>query len=366
MTIEIKENKFKDFFNLPSKIYVDHYVSPARSDLKRFLNKKNPTFAGKDNFRIYTAYIDGKCVGRITAQIHDKYNIHYKSKTGFFGFFDCINNTEVAKALIDTADTWLKSRGMQEMIGNFNLTTQQPMGVVVEGFENKPYMEMMYNPKYTPELLKENGLEPFFPTSTFEISLEHLNKDKLITDKVKALYANPDYEFKKVNKKDFKEQMKFCCHLLNVGFANNPLFVPISDDEFWFQAKEMTFILDEDITRFILHKGKPVGVIVNVPDINPVLKKYGSKLGIRMILDLLRLKKKPDRALLVFASIDPDFHAQGLASSMFNICLSDLVAKGYKSIGVTWVSDSNQGSLTALKRLNPKILQKLNLFKKSI
>lgn len=366
MDITIKKNKFNDFFKVPFDIYDNLYISPAKSDLKRFLNKNNPTFAGKENFCLFTAYRDGKRVGRISSHIHEKYNQHYNSKRGFFGFFDCINDEQVASLLLEHACQWAKERGMDEIAGNFNLTTQQPMGVVVDHFENPPYMEMMYNPSYIPELLKKNGFEGFFPTTTFEIDLTKLDKNNLMTAKSQSFYENSEFEIKKVSRKHFKQQMKECCHLLNVSFANNPLFVPISDEEFWFQAKEMTYILDEDITQFIYHEGNPVGVVVNVPDINPLLKKHKSRLSLGMIFDLLRLKKNKEKALLVFASVDPKFHAKGLGSAIFNICLDMLVKNGYKKLGITWVSDSNQGSLTGLKRVNARPLHRLNLFKKSL
>jgi GNAT superfamily N-acetyltransferase len=365
--MEIKTDRFRDFFEVPFSIYKDsNYVSPFKDDLKRFLNKKNPTFAGKNNYELFTVYIEGKCVGRICAHIHEKYNDHYKSQTGFFGFFDCIDDQAVANSLLDSACKWLKDKGMKEVWGNFNLTTQQPFGVMTEGFENKPYMEMLYSSKYIADLLKARGFSPDFPVTTFEINLEEAVDNNLSSAKVMEIFDNKDFEIKKVSKKNFKTQMAECCKLLNISFANNPLFVPISTDEFWFQAKEMTYILDEEITQFIYHKGEVAGVVVCVPDLNPILKKFHSRLGIGLIFKLLRLKKNKDRALLVFASVDPKFHSKGLGAAMFIRCIEMLRKNGYKSLGITWVSDTNKASLASINKLKHKKVHRLHIFKKEL
>ncbi len=365
--MEIKTDRFKDFFEVPFSIYKgSNYVSPFKDDLKRFLNKRNPTFAGKDNFEIFTLYQGGKCIGRICAHVHGKYNSHYKSKTGFFGFFDCINDQAAANLLLDSACTWLKHKGMTEVWGNFNLTTQQPFGVMTEGFENKPYMEMLYSPKYIADLLRARGFSPDFPVTTFEIDLDNALENDLQSAKVAEILSSDDFEIRKVSKKNFKKQMAQCCELLNISFAKNPLFVPISNEEFWFQAKEMTYILDEEITQFIYHKEEVAGVVVCVPDLNPVLEKFKSRLGLGLIYNLLRLKKNKDRALLVFASVDPKFHSQGLGAAMFIRCIENLVKNGYKSLGITWVSDSNKASLAGINKLKHKKLHRLYIFKKAL
>jgi hypothetical protein len=365
--MKIKINQFNDFFEVPFEIYRGlPYVSPFKSDLKRFLSKKNPTFAGKENFCLFTAYKDDKCVGRICAHIHEKYNQHYKTSTGFFGFFDCIDDQEVANVLLAEASIWLKKRDMTEMWGNFNLTTQQPFGVMSEGFENAPYMEMLYSAPYMTGLLEEYGLKPDFPITTFEIDLKNIKEEHFSSEKVKQVLDSPDFEVRKVSKKNFESQMKECCHLLNVSFANNPLFVPISETEFWFQAKEMTYILDEEITRFIYFQGKVVGVVVCVPDLNPLLKKYKSRLSLGLLFNLLRLKKNKDRALLVFASVDPEFHSKGLGAAVFVECIKMLVKNGYKKLGITWVSDTNKASLAGLKKFPHKKMHRLHIYKKKL
>ena len=54
----------------------------------------------------------GKVVGRICAMINPRYNDKYGKKRVRFGWFDLINDLEVAKLLIDAAEAWAKENAL--------------------------------------------------------------------------------------------------------------------------------------------------------------------------------------------------------------------------------------------------------------
>lgn len=367
--MKLKEKSFKDFFQVPFSIYPkdSNYISPLKSDIKRFLSEKNPLFAKYGRYTYFTLHDDGgKAIGRITAHIHDKSNEVYGIKRGYFGFFDCVNDQGAAKILLDEASRWLKERGCDEIMGNFNLTAMQQCGVMVEGFDNVPFVDQLYTPEHIYKLLEANGFERTFPMRTWEVPLDEVSPDKMQTEKTRKLFEDEDYTFGEISKSTFKKQMEFACDVLNSGFKQNPMFVELTFEEFYFQAKDMTMIIDEKITTFVYHKGRPVGTVIVIPDINPFIKKIDSKIGLTSLYHLWKFKKVNKRALLVFASISPDQQNTGLGWAMAINMMKNLKENGYKKLGITWVADINIPSLTLTKRLGGRPYHRTYLYKKGL
>ncbi len=136
MTVDIRRSDFGAFFDAPFAVYGDSpYVSPFKADLERFLDKtKNPLFADPGSDLVFfTAHRGGKVLGRITAHVHGASNRLHGLNRACFGYFDCADDTGVAKALLNAAEEWGRARGLTEIKGNFNLTAMQQCGIVTEG-----------------------------------------------------------------------------------------------------------------------------------------------------------------------------------------------------------------------------------------
>lgn len=366
--MKIKTGHINDFFEVPFNIYQDnHYVSPFKDDIKRFLSKDNPLMKHFGELTYFVAYNEkGTPIGRITAHIHHKSNAIHGIKRGYFGFFDCADDLEVAGTLISAAEKWNKEKGMTEIMGNFNLTAMQQMGVMVEGFENPPYIDQLYTPAHIEKLLRHFGYTPSFPVSTFDVDIKNFDHSYLKDEKVKALLEHPDYEWETLSKKNMKKQLEFACEILNDGFKKNPMFTPLTFEEFYFQAKDMSLIIDEKITSFVKYKGQPSGIIICIPDLNPLLKEVHSRLSLALPWKFFQFKRKPKRCLLVFASVKPDQHSKGLGLVMLYKAIKEMKDKGYESMGITWISDENKAPLAMAKKINAKTYHRLFLFGKKI
>src|SRR5262245_58277406 len=133
MSVEIKETpiggKLKPFLDVVDYIYKDdpYFVRPLDFDLSQRLSKKNPFFEHAEGV-VLTAYRNGWCVGRCTAQVDREHLNRYKDDAGFFGFFDTVDDPDVAEALIDRAARWLSERGMRSMRGPMSLSINEEMG----------------------------------------------------------------------------------------------------------------------------------------------------------------------------------------------------------------------------------------------
>lgn len=367
--IELREQDFASFFQVPFDVYgaASSYVSPMKSDLRRFLDaKRNPLFTEHGRGTFFTAHRGGHVVGRIVAHVHDDSNRIHKLRRAYFGYFDCVNDCDVAATLLGATQQWAQHEGLSELAGNFNLTAMQQMGVMTEGFNGTPYTDMQFNPPHIPRLLEANGFAPFFPMRTFEVDLARLDPDMLRGPREHALEKSRRIDWVPLRRRTFAAQMHDALRILNEGFAENPMFVPLSRDEFMFQAQEMMWIVDDRIAMLAYEDGEPAGIIICIPDLNQFIRGTRSRIGWSTPLHYIRHVRNRRRALLVFAGVRPAFRQRGLSGALLSRCVAAMKRAGYESLGITWVSDENAPSLRQVEKMGARPLHRLHLYRKEL
>jgi GNAT superfamily N-acetyltransferase len=364
---ELREGRFEEFFAVPFECYGRDslYVSPFEPDLRRLLSRANPLFREND-FALYTVSRAGRPVGRLVAHVHAASNTRHRLARSYFGYFDCADDETAARILLDAAERWGRSRGFREIAGNFNLTAMQQMGVVTDGFDGVPYTDQMYNPPHLPSLLARCGYEPSFPMRTFEVDLNLCDPAVLMGPKQAALLAGDGVEWRRVTALAFRRLMRDACAVLNDGFLDNPLFVPLTEEEFFFHAREMLWIMDRRISVLAYQEGRPIGVVVCIPDLNPFLRATGSSVRWTTPLHYLRHRLTRRRAVILFYSVHRAFHGRGLNGAMLARVVTAVKRAGYRRLGITWIADVNGPSLRQVEKLGARPLHRLHLFRKSL
>lgn len=368
--MKLIENDFESFFQVPFKVYPKNspFVSLFKDDLKRFLDpKKNPLFQnGRGEMGFVTAIRDGEPIGRLVVHVHNLSNQRHNFSRAYFGFFDCENSLDTANLLHNYAQDWARKRNLREIIGNFNLTAMQQIGVMTQGFDKIPFTDQVYSPEHIADLLEKLGYKRNFPSTTFELDLNHFDPQSLIKSSVQTTLNDSNFLFKSIKRNEIKRAMQDARHVLNKGFDKNPMFVPVSEEEFQFQAKDMMWIIDERISSLCYHQGKPVGVVVCIPDLNPFLKKINSRMGLKFPVEFIKSRLNRKRAVIIYYSVDPDFGGRGIAGAMLYHVTSALKKSGYEKLGITWIADINHASLAQMKRLGATTLHNLHLFEKKL
>lgn len=368
MTIRIETGNFDAFFQAPFNAYGPDslYVSPLRADLLRFVSHdKNPLFSGPDDISIFTAFQGEKPVGRLTAHVHNASNMKFDWRRAYFGFFDCTDDGDAASALLAAAETWAHTRGLDEIVGNINLTAMQQIGVVTDGFENAPYTDQVWNPPHIPRLLEENGYARDFPMATFEVDLTSC-APPAIGPKQQQVLDDPDYAFARISRWNVRERMEQARLLLNSAFAQNPMFVPVSADEYSFQAKDMVWIIDPRISALLTYKGDPVATILCIPDLNPFLKKIRSRPGPTMPWHFLRHRFANKRAVLIYSAVRADMQGKGINPVVLRHVILAMKKAGYKTLGNTWIADVNAASLAQKTKAGAHMLHRAHLYRKAL
>ncbi len=154
--------------------------------------------------------------------------------------------------------------------------------------------------------------------------------------------------------------------VLNAGFDRNPMFVPLSAEEYTFQAGEMMWIMDPRLSVVVHHDGNPAGVIVCIPDLNPFVRDIGGRLSWTAPWHFIRHRLNRDRAVIIYYSVTPELHGRGLNGAMLARVIRAARDAGYKTLGTTWIADSNIASLKQMQRIGAKPLHRLHLFSKAL
>jgi GNAT superfamily N-acetyltransferase len=366
--VTLRERDFEGFFQAPFACYPEGlWASPLKQDLAALLDpKRNPFFAGPGEGTYFTAWRGGLPVGRIAAHVHHASNRRYGVRRGSFGFFECVDDPDVALRLLDAAGRWVASRECTELAGCFDLTAVQEMGVVTAGFGGEPYTAMRYNLPHIPRLLAAGGFEPFFPMSTWEIDLDGLDPDALLGPAGRALDRDESLTWSRVDRRGLARHGHAIRELLNDGFRENAQFVSINQAEFDFQARGLTLIMDPRINVLVEEGGRPAGVCVCIPDLNPFLRATRSRVSIATPLHYLRHLRRRRRAVIVFGAVTPDLQNRGLGGVLLARVVRALQAAGYEQLGITWVSSENGPSLRFMQKLGARRLHSLSLFRKEL
>lgn len=367
--IDLRSGDFEAFFRAPFAAYGPNslYVSPMKSDLKTALSKtSNPLFRGKSDLAFFTAHRGENLLGRITAHVHAESNSIFGTDHAYFGFFDCADDPEAATALLGAAEHWARSRGFSAIAGNFNLTAMQQIGVVTDGFEHPPYTDQIFSPSHIHKLLEAAGYAREFPMATFETDLDAHSAPREIGAKEQAILDDPDFSFVPITRRTLPDRLEDARIILNESFASNPHFVPVTKEEYAFQSKDMKWILDPRISSVLHYKGRPAACTICIPDLNPLLKAAGSRLGWRFPFQFLMYRLRRKRAVLIYTGVIPELQGMGVNPIVMHRVTNEMRKAGYKVCGNTWIGDTNLASLRQREKMNATLLHRLHIYRKSL
>lgn len=369
MTLTLVRGDLDLFFRTPFEIYPHDtpYVSPMKSDLERYLDPtRNPLLTGGGALDAFVVTRDGRPVARATAHRHPAANQRHGLSRTSFGFFDAADDAEAIALLFDAVEDFAQRHGDREVAGPFNLTAMQQMGLLTDGFEHAPFTDMVWSPPWLAGRLEALGYVRSFPMSTFRFRPEAVDPAALLTPGARDILASDHWRFAPIDRRRFKTRMEEARVCLNGGFDANPLFVPLTAEEFEFQAGEMMWILDPALSAVIHHRDRPAGVAICIPDLNPFVKGAGATYGPRALWSWLQTRFAPRRAVIILYSVMPEEQGKGVNAAMLWRVVAALRKGRYRECGVTWIADVNGPSLRQMERLGAERLHRTHLFSKAL
>ena len=344
----IETTDVKKFVNFPFKLYKDcpHYISDLKSNLIHLLTK-DPFWQNNER-ALFLLYEDGEVIGRICALTNKAHNEHWQDKTGFFGFFDCINDARAAYMLFSAAAAWLKKRGCQTMRGPMNPSTNHTCGTLIDHFDQDPFIMMPYNFSYYDELIKSCGLDKIKDL----IAFERTDKEEM-TPRMQKLIdrfkKNKDIIFRPINLKNFNEEVETVCKIYNQSWAQNWGFVPISDAEIKQTAKELKSIIKTEMTTVCEVKGEIAAFAICVPNFNRVLKEWQQNGWPFKIFKAIKAYFNMKDCRMLMLGVHPNHRGRGLELLTVNEIIVNGLKNGWKKAELSWLLEDNKAIISVVE-----------------
>lgn len=357
----------KSFIDFPHELFKGdpNYVPEIFIGQKELMSPKKNPFFKHSKVQLFLAYKDENIVGRIAAIRNNNYNNFSGEQAGFFGFFDVIEDYEVARMLLDKAIFWIKQEGLKKALGPTNFSSNDTMGILVEGFDRPPTIMMTYNKPYYPEFLDRYGFEKdmdllayWLPTSTAS------QRSILLAERLEERLNKRGITIRKVRLKDFKQEAALIKEVYNAAWEKNWGFVPATDEEFQHLAEGLKLIINPDFTYIAEHEGKPIGFSLSVPDINEILR--GVKRGRLLpfgIFKLLYGKNRVKKVRIITLGVIPGYRKMGIEAIFYAWNIRSAQKYNLDGGEASWILENNALMNKGMEDLNAKVYKKYRMYK---
>lgn len=362
------KSALKAFVDFPHDLYTGdpHYVPEIHIGQRDILTPGKHPFHDEGSIKAYLAYKQGNIVGRIVSINNPRYNNHFGSNVGFFGFFDCIDDPDVSQALLDQAASDASALGFDRLIGPTNLTTNDTAGVLVDGFDDAPRIMMTYNRPYLVSLLEQAGYGKEMDLYAYDIPTASVSDRTLrLSDAIEKRLNRSGITVRNIRLKDLDAEAEQMLEVYNEAWIDNWGFVPFTEDEFTFLKNDLKLIAVEDWGYIAEHEGQTVGFSLTLPDINEVLQRISrGRLLPTGIFKLLLGKKKTKRVRIAAMGVRQAYRKKGIEAVFFARNIRTAKRLGVIAGEASWVLENNKEMIAAAEALNGRRYKTYRLYSK--
>lgn len=361
--------ELEQFLDVPNRVYADdpNWISPLRSDVAKKFAPDNPFFEyGK--LQAFVALENNQPVGRIVAAINNRLIEREGQKIGLFGFFECIENFEIAQALLDAAGTWLRNEGITKVRGPIDLSTHNNCLFLADGFDTPPMVMMPYNPAYYLKFLEQDGWEKAKDAYAYDFPLdEPLPKE---FEKAYRIACKAGITFRPIRTKGegFQQDCISLYYLFNKAFSHNWSSTPRTEEEFLEEAKSLQTLVDPDVFPIAEDNGEMIGFFMGLPDYNIPLKHVNGKLNWLGILKFLWYRRQIDQGRVIAICALPEYRRKMVPLALIYLGMSGGIQKGkpYKRAELSWVWEDNYPSRKLIEAAGGKHFKTYRIYEKNL
>jgi len=333
--------------------------------LKGLLTPKHPYHRHADVTH-FMAWQGKQPLGRISAAVNKQYNEYHNTSLGFFGFFEVINDYEVARTLLDYVRKWVGERGLAVLRGpgEYSNATHERQGVLIDGFQYPPTSELTHNPPYYAQFLERYGFQKTkdYVAYIFDRDSSNVPLLKRLAQKVrKAL----NIETRALILKELKAEVRLIVSIYNEAWAQNWGFLPISDEEGDAIADSLRFIVDPGLVRFAFINGEPAAVMGVIPDPNYALRPrwhwYGDSDLVRVIR-LLVMRRRIPRTRGMFFGIKPKFRNLGIPALLADEIADYILPRHYSEYDASLILEDNDAIIKIINVFGGKYYKRWRIY----
>jgi hypothetical protein len=370
VTVRSKDER-EQFLRLPWKLYDGH----ATWVPNLLLLQREAIDAGKNPFfehgeaELFLAQRDGEPVGRITASIDHHHNRYHDENTGFFGFFESVEDREVAGALLDSAEGWLRERGMTHSRGPFSFSLNEEAGMQVDGFEQQAMIAMPQALPYYGALVEDAGYEKAMDLLAYRWDIgeppERMREAIEKTRAVDGLAVRP------VRMRRLKQEVDVLLDIYNDTWRQNWGYVPVTRREAAKLVSDLRLIADKRIVLIAELNGEPAGMVVGLPNLYEAIHDFNGLIDPLKALKLLwRLKARGTRTGRIFLfGVKKKFRTRELVGLPF-LLLDELYQASKKARYVwceqSWVLENNARLNAIMPHWGAYVYKRYRVYEKAL
>jgi len=364
--------QLKRFVKVPFRLHRDHpqWVPPLIADRMQFLDRRRNPYFEHAEAEYFLAERDGEPVGRVTAQLDRRWDEFQGGRDGMFGFFETIDDPEVAGGLMEAAEGWLRERGRERLIGPMDFTTNDEIGLLIEGYELRPMILQNWHPPFYRGLLEGLGYGKAMDLLMWFLALGELKEgdqfDASIHAAAQRALREEGVEIRNIDRRNLTEEMRRFTEVYNEAWSDNWGFIPPTDAEVDFHAKLLKQVIDEDWAFVAERDGETVGVALTLPDVNQVLAKMGGRLLPLGWLRFLLGKRKIDRVRVFALGVKHDYRHSGVAAGLYLKHLEAASPDGVPAGETGWILETNGPMNRAMEGMGGEVVKRYRVYAKTL
>jgi hypothetical protein len=364
--------ELRRFIQLPNRLNAKdpNWVTPLMMERMAALTPKTNPFFEHADVQMWLAVRGGRDVGRISAQI-DHLALKVEGvTTGNFGMIAAEDDPAVFKILFRTAEDWLRTRGCDHVLGPFNLSINEEVGLLVDGFDTPPMVMMGHDPAYTAKRVEEQGYAKAKDAYAY-VCDPTAALPAVVVRRVKR--GLPDgVTLRQLDMSRYDEEVKSLTGILNDAWAGNWGFVPTTEAETAQLGKALKDVIDKRLTLFAEIDGEPAGFIVLLPNVNEAIEGLNGKLlpfGWAKLLWRLKVRRVKSIRIPLMGlkrKFADSLRGQVVPFHLMNAGRDAGLALGYNKFEFSWVLEGNMPMRRISEAMGATIYKTYRIYEKAL
>jgi len=354
------------FVRFPWAVYDGNrcWVPPLLREQTRFLTPAGNAFFRHSTAELFLARRGGELVGRIAAIENRRHLETYEDGTGFFGFFESVDDGEVASALVETAAAWVRARGLRRLRGPTSFTINDECGILLDAFDRPPVVLMPYNPPYYRLLLEDLGFVKAHDLYAYRMEAPAEMPRRLRS--ARALAGARGTVIRQIDLSRFDEELTRIHSVHSRAWAENWGAVPLSQSEIHELAERLLPVVDPALLFLAEKGGEPIGVVISVPDVNQVLSHLNGRLFPFGLARFLWYRRRVDALRGLIMGVLAEHRHEGVDAALYAATVEAALAKGYRWGELSWILESNLPMRRVLERLGTVHYKTYRIYEKEL
>ncbi len=354
------------FVALPYRLHAGTpWVPPLRLERYLFLTRKLNAFFTHGEAQYFLAEQGGRVVGRISAHIDRAFNEFHGSRWGWFGFLEFEDDQAILDALLAAAETWLRERGCERMVGPADFALNDEGGILFEGFELEPLIRQPWHPPYYQQRCEAAGLGK--AQDLFSWKLEIGDRERLhpiLPKAAERARTKFGITIRHMSRRHLRRELDEFAKVYNAAWSQNWGFVPYSKEDLDAYAIDLQLIYDRDWFMVAEYEGQTVAMAITIPDINQVYVKMKGRLLPLGWWHYLNRGRITNRVRVGFLGVLPEFQHTGVAASLY-LAHFDAAERTPRNWGeACWILESNHSMNRALEAMGGRIVKRWRVYER--